>query len=197
MISKRRLHRLTGTLLLTPLMTWAITGLVFFIQPGYGKAYAPLAVRQYPVESEVRVMPAADWLEYRVLRSILGLHVLAKTENGWTNLQADTLQAFTLDESQRRALVSDAISVDSDRYGLLSGRRGEQFITSNGVEITLDDNTLSLRQYGADTRWIDRLYKVHYLQWTGIGLLDKMLGVLGLGLLMVMSATGLRLLLRG
>lgn len=31
MISKRRLHRLAGTLLLTPLMTWAITGLVFFI----------------------------------------------------------------------------------------------------------------------------------------------------------------------
>lgn len=196
MISKRRLHRLTGTLLLTPLIAWAITGLVFFIQPGYGKAYAPLAIRQYPVESELQISPASDWLEYRVLRSVLGLHVLAKTDAGWENLRAGTLQAFTLDESQRRALVSDAIAVDSERYGLLSGRRGEQFITSTGVEITLNDNTLGLRQYGTDTRWIDRLYKLHYLQWTGIGMLDKVLGALGLLLLVIMSATGLRLLLR-
>src|SRR5690606_19535117 len=109
MISKRRLHRLTGIILLTPLMTWAITGLVFFIQPGYGKAYAPLSVREYPLMDTLEIAPQPDWLEYRVLRSLLGLHVLVRTETGRLHLHADTLQPFTLDEAQRRALVSDAI----------------------------------------------------------------------------------------
>ena len=70
-------------------------------------------------------------------------------------------------------------------------------VTSTGVRITLDWNTLGLRQSGNDTRWIDQLYQLHYLQWTGVRWLDRILGVAGLFLLAVMTVTGFRLSFRG
>lgn len=74
----RKLHRWLGVVMLLPLLGWLLTGLVFFIKPGYGDAYASLALRTYPVGDSV-VNPSPDWLEYRVLRTVLGEHVLART----------------------------------------------------------------------------------------------------------------------
>jgi hypothetical protein len=58
----------------------------------------------------------------------------------------------------------------------------------------LDWNKLSLFQRGKDTDRIDLLYKIHYLQWTGIKPLDKVLGMLGILLVLALSALGARLL---
>jgi len=63
------------------------------------------------------------------------------------------------------------------------------------VEVRLDWNRLSLQQRGSDTALIDALYRVHYLQWTGVAALDQILGLLGLGLLIVMTLLGARLAL--
>ena len=37
------------------------------------------------------------------------------------------------------------------------------------------------------------LYRIHYLQWTGVKAIDMLLGVLGLGLLVTLAYFGARL----
>jgi hypothetical protein len=68
--------------------------------------------------------------------------------------------------------------------------RGETATTNTGVELTLDWNSMSLQQRGMDTNRIDRLYKIHYLQWTGIKSLDRVLGFIGIFLIMTLSVLG-------
>ncbi len=67
--------------------------------------------------------------------------------------------------------------------------------TDTGVEVTLDWNRVTLQQKGRDTDRIDRLYKVHYLQWTGVKGIDRALGFAGLSLVLVLTAFGVRLAL--
>ncbi len=55
---------------------------------------------------------------------------------------------------------------------------------------------LSLRQRGRDTERIDLLYRIHYLQWTGIPNLDRLLGALALTFVLALTLLGLRLALR-
>lgn len=196
MISNYRVHRWTGIVLLAPLLAWCITGLVFLIQPGYGAAYEALPIRSYPMTDTLAISPEQDWLEYKVMRSILGTHLLVRDESGWQHLNAATLSPFEADAQQRFTLISDAIAEKSARYGRLLEPNTDPYLTSAGIEIRLHWNTLSLQQYGVDTRWIDRLYRVHYLQWTGVKAIDKVLGVFGLLLLILISVTGVRLLLR-
>ena len=62
--------------------------------------------------------------------------------------------------------------------------------------VTFDWNRLSLQQRGRDTDRIDLLYKVHYLQWTGQKTADKVLGLAGLTLLIVLTLLGARLAFR-
>ena len=69
--------------------------------------------------------------------------------------------------------------------------------TDTGVRVTLDWNRLTMTQYGGDTGWIDRFYKIHYLQWTGIAPLDKVLGGIGILLVLVLSLLGARLFFKG
>lgn len=193
----RKYHRIVGIIMLTPLITWALTGLVFLIQPGYGAAYEMLSPRTYPL-TEARTLPAAQgWSEFRYLRTILGEHLLVRTADGWQHLDPLSLAPSpTPQESELLSLVTDAIAHNPDRYGEVSSYDGSAVQTSTGVSITLDWNTLSLRQTGNDTRWIDQLYQIHYLQWTGIRVLDKVLGVAGLFLLVLMTLTGFRLVFR-
>jgi len=78
----RKLHRWLGVVLLLPMLGWLLTALVFFIKPGYAGAYALLMPRTYALESVARVAAEPQWLEYRVLRTVLGEHVLARREDG-------------------------------------------------------------------------------------------------------------------
>lgn len=200
----RRVHRILGLVLLLPVVGWAITGFVFFVKPGYDAAYESLRVRQYLLEGGPIPSPGPGWLEARSLRTMLGDHLLIRTETGWTHLDPATLQPMLLpDDASIRRLVEDAIGTNRARYGEIAVMaRNEESTpsasirTTTGVEIDLDWSTLEFRQIGKDTRRIDALYRVHYLQWTGIGALDRVLGVVGLASLIVLAALGLRLALR-
>lgn len=196
-MNNRNYHRLAGIILLTPLLTWALTGLVFLIQPGYGAAYETLSPRTYPL-TEVQTLPATgEWSEFRYLRTILGEHLLVRDEQGWQHLDPRTLAPSpTPGERELRALVGDAIAHNPERYGEVRLTDGTAIQTSTGVSITLDWNSLSLRQIGNDTRWIDQLYQIHYLQWTGVRIVDRLLGVVGLFLLVLMTFTGFKLVFR-
>ena len=192
-----KLHKWLGVLLLLPLIGWCITGAIFLYQPGYGEAYAPLQPRYYPLTNLPIVSVHSEWLEVRQVKTILGRHVLARTEQGWHQYQGD---AITIRKRPSSAeidrLLEDAISVDRDRYGVTVAKHADDYVTETGVRLKLDWNTMSIEQYGKDRALIDALYDIHYLRWTGIQAVDNVIAVLGLLCLVLTTVLGATLFFR-
>ncbi|OYD25147.1 PepSY domain-containing protein [Oceanimonas baumannii] len=194
MTRTRKLHRLLGCLLLLPLFGWALTGAVFFIKPGYKSAFEPLTIKTYPLQQNTIITPGADWQQVKLVKTVLGRHLLVQHNGQWQHLQPEHNTPMALPaETQIRLLLQDAMTSNPERYGHIVDLDGTRARTSTGVNIRLNWNTLSLQQEGKDTRLINGLYRVHYLQWLPSGLLNQGLGLLGLGLLMSMALLGLRL----
>lgn len=193
----RRLHRILGWCLILPFFIWALTGLVFFIKPGYQAAFSYLTIKTYPISKTIQITPEPQWQEVKLLQSLLGVHLLVKQSDGWQQLNLDdlTLRSQPTDH-ELQLLIKDAISVDPKRYGKQLLKTEQGFVTDTGVHIQLDWSSLSLSQQGKDTQLINNLYKAHYLQWTGQKTLDQGLGVIGLVLLILTTVLGVRLLLR-
>jgi hypothetical protein len=190
----RALHRVIGLVMLLPLTGWAVSGAVFFLKPGYAGAYDLLQVKTYALEPNIALQADSSWLEVRLVKTILGEHLLARTSKGWLHLDPRSLQPRpepSIDEV--RDLVTDAISANPVRYGSVSTVQDSTVTTDTGVGIELDWTRLALMQRGKDTDRIDLLYKIHYLQWTGVKSLDKVLGALGIILVLVLSGLGARL----
>lgn len=180
--------------MLLPLFGWVVTGFVFFLKPGYAEAYESLPLRTYPLAEHLTIMPNSAWLEVRVCRTVLGPHLLVRMASGWQQLDPVTLaerKPPTADEV--KALLTDAFAVHPERYGTITAVANHTATTSTQVQVSLDWPRLSLQQRGRDTDWIDRLYKIHYLQWTGIKSVDKVLGIVGLVLIGGLSLLGLLL----
>jgi len=192
----RSLHRAIGIVLLLPFFGWAITGFVFFIKPGYAGAYEILGPRTYPLDAHsITIDP--EWREVRYFRTVLGDHLIVRTDKGWQHLNAATHQPRTmLSQDELRTLLKDAFLANPQRYGDIAEITGDKVLTTTGVEITIDWNRLSFQQKGKDTDRIDRLYRVHYLQWTGISGVDKALGFIGLTLVMILTSLGAWLAIR-
>lgn len=193
----RRIHRILGWCLILPFFVWALTGLVFFIKPGYQAAFSYLVIKTYPINTAIQLKPQPEWQEIKLLQTVLGTHLMVKQAGGWQQL---SLKDFTVrpqpSADDLQLLVKDAISVDPKRYGEQLLKTEQGFVTDTGVQIQLDWASLSLSQQGKDTELINNLYKAHYLQWTGQKTLDQGLGVLGLILLMLSTVVGVRLLIR-
>ena len=193
----RRLHRFLGWCLILPFFVWALTGLVFFIKPGYQAAFSSLTVKTYPISNAIQLTPQPEWQEIKLLQTVLGTHLMVKQSDSWQQLN---LKDFTArpqpSADDLELLIKDAISVDPTRYGEQLLRTEQGFVTATGVQIQLDWASLSLSQQGKDTELINNLYKAHYLQWTGQKTIDQTLGVIGLVLLMLTTLVGIRLLFR-
>jgi hypothetical protein len=190
----RTLHRVIGLILLLPFFGWALTGLVFFVKPGYEGAYELLSPKTYPLDSALTINPDPSWLEFRYFKTVLGEHLIVRTSAGWTHLNpADMRPRAKPAEEDVRRLLSDAFTANPRRYGNVSKVSGDTAGTDTGVEVTLDWDSMGLRQRGRDTDWIDLLYKVHYLQWTGVKTLDRVLGFSGIVLLLALTVLGARL----
>jgi hypothetical protein len=193
-IKSRKLHKIVGLVLVLPMLGWTITGIIFFIKPGYQGAYEQLAVKTYPLNESIAVQPKSDWQEVRLVTTILGDHLLVKSNNKTEHLDPDSLLPKPApSEIEFKALLSDAFTSNSARYGEVIKLDGLSAQTNTGVEIKLDWNNLRLSQKGQDTQLINLLYKVHYLQWTSHKGLDQLLGVLGLILLILLTILGVRL----
>lgn len=193
----RRIHRFLGWCLILPFFVWALTGLVFFIKPGYQAAFSYLVVKTYPINTAIQLKPQPEWQEIKLLQTVLGTHLMVKQSDSWQQLD---LNDFTVrpqpSTDDLQLLIKDAISVDPKRYGEQLLKTEQGFVTDTGVQIQLDWASLSLSQQGKDTELINNLYKAHYLQWTGQKTLDQGLGVIGLVLLMLTTVLGIRLLIR-
>lgn len=197
MAKVRSLHRLIGLVLLVPLVGWALTGAFFFIKPGYAGAYEMLAIKTYALDGATVVQSDGAWLEVRLLKTILGEHLLVRTADGWQHLEPRTkaLRA-PASEDELRLLVGDAFSANPARYGQIVAVNGNTVTTDTGIRVTVNWERLTLTQRGADTERIDWLYKIHYLQWTGIPALDKIAGAAGIALLLLLSLLGVILFFR-
>ena len=177
-----------------PLMIWSVTGIFFHIKPGYEQAYGKLQIKKYPLEYFPVTEFNANWKEVKFIKTILGSHLLVDDGNGWQHLNPKNFEPQPFPDSKQVAvLVADAISSNPHRYGKIKSIDGNRIITTTKAEITLNWDALTLTQRGEDTRMISGLYKLHYLQWTGNSLLDKVLGFLGPSILMVISFVGLLL----
>jgi hypothetical protein len=189
----KTLHRILGLVLLLPIAGWVLTAAVFFVKPGYAGAYEQLAVRTYPLDSNlpVRIQP---WREARLVKTILGPHLLVRTDAGWRNLDPVTLRIVPVPSQDKlRLLFEDAFTANQDRYGHVASQVDHTARTTTGISVTLDWDRLSLQQRGRDTDRIEALYRIHYLQWTGVKPIDKILGVLGLAMLAALAYLGVRL----
>lgn len=194
----RKIHKLIGLALMLPFLGWVVTGFIFFFKPGYENAYAFLAVRTYPLDESIVIGPDSTWLEFKYLRTILGDHLLVKTDNGWKHFNPQNMQPMPDPVPEDvEDLVADAIQSNPGRYGEVHSIDGLMAKTTTGVEISLDWKRLSLQQRGKDTDRIDWFYKIHYLQWTGVGIIDKVLGFLGLALVATLTVLGARLAIKG
>jgi len=196
-VTTRKIHRIIGVILILPFLGWALTGFVFFLKPGYAGAYEILKIKTYRLEGSPNLSPEPNWEEFRYLKTILGPHLLVRTDTGWQQLDPVTrLPKAKPGETDFRMLLKDAFSLNPSRYGEVTSVSDLTARTNTGVEVTLDWSTLSLQQTGNDTAWIDRLYKIHYLQWTGFKTVDKVLGLAGLVLVISLTALGAALALK-
>jgi hypothetical protein len=194
----RTLHKYIGVVLLVPFFGWAITGLVFFIKPGYAGAYEILTPKTYPLEKAEPVVADPGWVEFRYFRTVLGDHLIARTDKGWVHLDPRNKQPRSFPtESEMRLLVKDAFSVNLRRYGDIVNISGDTIQTDTNVVVKLDWSRLSFQQKGKDTQRIDMLYKIHYLQWSGVETIDKVLGITGLLLIVILTSLGVWLVIKG
>lgn len=185
-------HRVVGLAAAIPLLLWALTGLVFLTKPGYEGAYERLTPRTYPMPAGVALSPSPGWREVRLLRSVLGYHLLVRDGERWRHLDAETLQDRPApSDNEFKTLVEDAITASPARYGNVVAVKDSVATTDTGAVITLDWSRLELTQQGSDTRLINTLYRIHYLQWLGEPAADKVLGIAGLSLLIALLATGI------
>lgn len=180
--------------MLLPFIAWSLTAVFFLVRPSYDEAYERPTVQLYPAQSAYTIPVNENWLEARYFNTILGQHLIVRQAEGWRHLHADSLREWTLPSEQELSLLlTEAIAANTQRYGELTSIDGNRATTSTGVELTLDWTTLNISQYGRDTRWIDRIYSIHYLEWTSIQWVDQLLGLIGLLLLMFITYTGSRM----
>lgn len=193
----RTVHKWLGLVMLTPLTTWAMTGLIFFIKPGYEGAYEQLPIKTYEIEHDIHVANTTALTSITALQSIIGLHILAKSDGRNIQLDPASMKLRTQpSESEIRALINDAVAQNDQRYGKIKSLDGTTAMTENNIKIELNWDTLTLRQYGPDRKLIELMYKIHYLQWTPWPLPNQILGVIGLLFLVTLSFLGLRMFLR-
>ena len=166
-MKSKRIHRIIGLLLVLPVIGWTVTGIIFFIKPGYQAAYDQLAVKTYPLEKSFVIPESKEWKEVRLLKTILGYHLLVKTDKGFQHLDPISFQAKKIPTGlELTSLFNDSFSNKSERYGHVSSSDNLKVTTSEGIEVSLNWERLTLRQKGDDTDLINTLYKIHYLQWT-------------------------------
>lgn len=193
----RRIHRYIGLALVLPMIGWALTGVVFLVKPGYDRAYEIITIKAYPLDQPLNIAADESWEEVRVLKTVLGHHLLVTAKGTASHLDFITLKQRPVPSmAEVTLLVEDAIADKRDRYGSVQTVAGATAYTTTGIEVTLNWDELKLNQVGADRHFIDWLYKVHYLQWTPWRFANHVLAVVGLLLLVTLTVIGLRIYLK-
>jgi hypothetical protein len=193
----RKTHKIIGLILVLPMLGWTLTGLIFFIKPGYSGAYEQLKLKTYPLEESIVVSSSMKWEEAKLIKTILGHHLLVKAAGKVKHLDPVSLLPKEIPSSmQYESLLVDAFSKNKERYGNVVSIKGYKAHTSTGIEVNLDWQRLTLSQTGQDTKIINLLYKVHYLQWSPFKGFNQLLGIVGLLLLITLTVFGIKIFVK-
>lgn len=189
-MSWARLHRWLAIAVVAFLVVWTVTGLLFHLKPGWGRAYDMLSIER-PGNS------------VETFDTAIGRLVRTTSESGTQLQDAKWPRMLSpLDESSAKALVLDAVSRSPyhAEYGgivatVLTDHEA-RFRFGNGATVTIGRDDARISQRGPDTDRIDWLYRIHYLQWTGNKSIDRVLAVLGLLLVWAVMIPGVVLFVR-
>jgi hypothetical protein len=147
-MTKRKLHRLTGILLLLPFVAWASTAVFFLVRPAYEQAYEQLRVRQLPITDVIMMVPDHNWQEMRFFRTVLGDHLIVREEDDWQHLDGYTLDPMPQPEApDLQRLLEDAFTANPQRYGRVLSIDNNIATTDTGVEIHINWDSLSYTTY--------------------------------------------------
>ena len=84
---------------------------MFLVKPGYDSAYEVITIKTYPLDQKLNITPNENWEELRVIKSVLGNHLLVKVEGKSNHLDFNTLKQKPMPSvSEVRRLVEDAIA---------------------------------------------------------------------------------------
>jgi hypothetical protein len=205
----RRTHRVLGALLVLPFLLWTGTGLLFLVKPGWSGAYETLsAFGAEPLELgelvALSALPAPGPERVELGTTALGPVFRVTGPDGARHL-VDARTGALLSPLTRAAAVAVALDA-AGRAGAAerSGAPGEvdesadelSVTFAGGAVVRVGRNDLVLRQSGPDTRRIQSLYRIHYLQWTGIDGVDRVLAVVAIVATWALAGLGVSLLRR-
>lgn len=199
-----RLHRVAALALVAPLVVWSITGLLFHLKPGWKRAYDMVSIEK-PIDQPltttnvvaVQSLPPFKRLElfgtalgpmYRLDRSVLIDATTGKSRSPLSNEDARTLAQDAVARSAQRAGYGTFVDAKADESTV--------HVRFANAVVDVDRASGSLSQRGADTERIDWLYRIHYLKWTGVASVDRVLAIVGLGLIWFAMFAGIVLYVR-
>lgn len=200
-MSWSRVHRYLALVLVVPLIVWSVTGLLFHLKPGWSRAYDMLDDER-PLEN-AHVVPlstvAVDGVQrLELFGTALGPLYRISTKDGTTLVDATTgAKRSPLSEADAKTLALDAVAHSREKAGYGDIARTEvrddvvRLTFSKGPIVEVGRTDARIRQHGADTARIDWLYRIHYLQWTGMKTFDKVLAIVGLLLIWLVMIPGL------
>ena len=197
-------------MLLLPLATWTATGFAFLLKPGWSGAYETLqALDGRPLDPKGLValaelpIPAGETTAWELRSTALGPVYRVSQRGAAFLVHAGTGTLLSpLDGAAVEAIARDAASRAHapERYGEVTDvslSEDEGVVRfAGGAEVRVGRSDLSIAQRGSDTAWIDRLYELHYLRWTGISAIDRTLAPIALVAVWMLAFTGLRKLRR-
>lgn len=193
-MNSRTIHKIIGLILILPMLGWTLTGLIFFTKPGYKGAFEQLTLKTYPLVKSFTIPSSQAWEDVRLIKSILGYHLFAKSAGKVEHLDPDSFMKKPLPtNAQYKVLLQDALSINKARYGEVVNITGLYATTSHGIEIKLDWNNFELSQKGFDTKLINLFYKIHYLHWSPFKKVNQVLGITGLLLLVLLTVLGVKI----
>ena len=173
-----RVHRAVAIALVAPLVVWSVTGLLFQLKPGWGRAYDLLDVARGRDET---------------LDTAIG--PLHRGAHG----QLVGRGPLTVDEARALAIDAVARSPFRDDYGAVRAATIDRDVVRvdfDGAVVEVGRDDARIAQHGGDTDRIDWLYRLHYLQWTGVAAIDRVLAIVGLVAIWVAAAAGCVLFVR-
>ncbi len=200
----RRIHRWLAIVLVIPLVVWSVTGLLFHLKPGWSRAYDQLDPEKPgpPLHLDKLVVPAGT-THLEVFATAIGPLARVTTAAGEALYDLDTgARRSPLPIDAAKALAVDAIARSPHRatYGeitqVTSTETSVKLVLAEGPIVEIGRHDARVSQRGPDTDRIAWLYRIHYLQWTGVKPLDKVLALVGLLLIWLVLIPGVVLFVR-
>jgi uncharacterized iron-regulated membrane protein len=190
-----RLHRWAAIILVAPLVVWSITGLLFHLKPGWKRAYDTLSIEQPLTDTNVAAIQSLPrFKQLELFGTAIGPMYRLDSSS---LVDAHTLRPcspLSIDDAKTLAREAVARSLQRAGYGALIEANADETTVhvkfANAV-VDVDRASGSLYQHGADTARIDWLYRIHYLKWTNIPSVDRVVAVIGLALIWLAMAAGM------